>query len=71
MFLRFANFYRQFIQSFNRMVALLTSILLSTNGSVTNKSTFADSINEVGGGQVIVEAKNKEIKIRFLILELS
>ena len=30
-FLRFANFYQQFIQGFNRLAALLTSILKITS----------------------------------------
>lgn len=54
-------------ESFSQIAASLTSILPPTTGSTSSKSIFADSINEIGGGKVIVETRYKQSGMQFFI----
>ena len=47
MFLRFANFYRRFIQGFSRIAASLTSMLKTLN---TKSAEIRKGVVGVGGG---------------------
>lgn len=62
-FMRFANFYQQFIKSFSRIATMLSPMLQITSGSIANISIFANGINEVNGAKVIKENSNKKSKI--------
>lgn len=44
-------------------------MLQTMNSLVANKLTFADSINQVDSGKVIIEASNKESGMEFFILD--
>lgn len=56
-FLGFANFYLQFIYSFSRIATLVIFILQTTSGLTANKLiSTKDSINQVDGGKMIIEA---------------
>lgn len=69
MFLRFVNFYRQFIQSFHRIAASVTSILWTKSSSATSTSISVDRINKVVGCKVIIEGSSKKSRTGFFILE--
>lgn len=43
-------------------------MLWITNACTANESISADTINEIGGGKVIVEANSKRSKTGFLTL---
>ena len=65
-FLGFANFYQQFIQGFNKIAALLTSILKTTvllQVFGINEVLAADEVDGVEGGDKSIEKYRKLLKI--------
>lgn len=70
-FLRIANFYRQFIQGSSLIAALLTSMLHTAIGPQVNKSIYADNINEVDSARMILKLTIKALEQNFLSSKLS
>ena len=65
-FLGFANFYRRFIQGFNKIVAPLTSMLKTTVSSqvlIANKVLIINEVDVVEGGDKSIEKDEKLSKI--------
>ena len=65
-FLGFANFYRRFIQGFNKIVAPLTSMLKTTVSSqvlIANKMLVINKVDVVEGGDKSIKKDEKLSKI--------
>ena len=63
-FIGFANFYRRFINGFNKIVAPLTAILKTTGSSVTSAPRVDDDEVVGGGGAGQSEALKKSAKFK-------
>lgn len=72
MFLKFANFYRQFVRGVNQIAPPLTVILWTINRHLANKLiSKKNNIYVVGGGKRIVEANRRDPEQNLLLPELS
>lgn len=73
MYMKFTNFYQQFMEGLSQIAPPLIFILWLTSNFIANKLIFTkkDNINRVGVGKVIMEANiiNKKSKTEFFILK--